>query len=57
MGWAIVDANAAEGRIEATDTTFWFGFKDAIVIHVAPADHGSRLDLRSVSRSEKAIWG
>jgi len=57
MGWIIVDANAAEGRIEATDTTFWFGFKDDIVIRVAPADHGSRVDIRSVSRVGKSDLG
>ena len=57
MGWVIVDANAAEGRIEATDTTFWFGFKDDIVIRVTPADHGSRVDIRSVSRVGKSDLG
>ena len=57
MGWIIVDANAAEGRIEATDTTFWFGFKDDIVIRVALADHRSRVDIRSVSRVGKSDLG
>ncbi len=57
MGWVIVDANAAEGRIEATDTTFWFGFKDDIVIRVTPADQGSRVDIRSVSRVGKSDLG
>ena len=38
------------GVIEATDTTFWFGFKDDVVIHVRPADGGSRVDVRSLSR-------
>ncbi len=57
MGWIIVDANAAEGRIEATDTTFWFGFKDDVVIRVAPADQGSRVDIRSVSRVGKSDLG
>ena len=57
MGWVIVDANAAEGRIEATDTTLWFGFKDDIVIRVTPSDHGSRVDIRSVSRVGKSDVG
>jgi uncharacterized protein (DUF1499 family) len=57
MGWKIVDANRAEGRIEATDTTFWFGFKDDIVIRVSPADHGSRVDIRSVSRVGRSDIG
>jgi uncharacterized protein (DUF1499 family) len=50
MGWDIVDANPSEGRIEATDTTFWFRFKDDIVIRIIPAGGSSRIDLRSVSR-------
>jgi uncharacterized protein (DUF1499 family) len=57
MGWVIVDANPAEGRIEATDTTFWFGFKDDIVIRVMPADHRSRVDIRSVSSVGKSDMG
>ncbi len=50
MGWLIVEANPAEGRIEATATTFWFGFKDDVVIRIVPVSIGSRLDVRSVSR-------
>lgn len=49
-GWMIVDANPAEGHIEATATTFWFGFKDDVVIRIVPVPDGSRLDMRSVSR-------
>lgn len=50
MGWKIIDADRAEGRIEAFDTTFWFGFKDDIVIRVKKNGQGSRVDVRSVSR-------
>jgi hypothetical protein len=50
FGWDLADADEAEGRIEATDTTFWFGFKDDIVVRVTPADGGSRVDVRSSSR-------
>jgi uncharacterized protein (DUF1499 family) len=50
MGWIIVDANKAEGRIEAVATTFWFGFKDDIVIRIEKTDSKSRVDIRSVSR-------
>jgi uncharacterized protein (DUF1499 family) len=50
MGWELVAADAAAGLIEATDTTFWFGFKDDVVIRVRPADGGSRVDVRSLSR-------
>ena len=50
MGWTIVDPSAGEGRIEATDTTFWFGFVDDVVIRVAAHGSGSRVDVRSLSR-------
>jgi uncharacterized protein (DUF1499 family) len=57
MGWEIVDANPAHGRIEATATTFWFGFKDDVVIRVTPTDTGSRLDVRSLSRVGRSDVG
>ena len=50
MGWDHVEADATAGLIEATDTTFWFGFKDDVVIRVRPTDGGSRVDVRSLSR-------
>jgi uncharacterized protein (DUF1499 family) len=50
MDWDLVKADATAGRIEATDTTFWFGFKDDVVIRVRPTDGGSRVDVRSLSR-------
>jgi uncharacterized protein (DUF1499 family) len=50
MEWTIVDANKAGGRIEAVATTFWFGFKDDIVIRIEQSGPGSRVDIRSVSR-------
>jgi uncharacterized protein (DUF1499 family) len=57
MGWEIVEANPAEGRIEATDTTFWFGFKDDIVVRVERVPQGSRIAVRSVSRVGKSDIG
>ena len=50
MGWQIVASDAARGRIEATATTFWFGFKDDVVVRVQAVDGASRVDIRSVSR-------
>jgi len=50
MGWQVEAQVPAEGRIEATDTTFWFGFKDDIVIRIYPAGGRSLVDIRSVSR-------
>jgi uncharacterized protein (DUF1499 family) len=50
MGWEIVASDPAQGRIEATATTFWFGFKDDIVVRLAAEETGSRVDVRSLSR-------
>jgi uncharacterized protein (DUF1499 family) len=57
MEWTIVDSNPADGRIEATDSTFWFGFKDDIVIRIRPSGQGSRIDVRSVSRVGRSDVG
>ncbi len=56
-GWEVVAADAATGRIEATDTTRWFGFKDDVVIRVSAAPGGSRIDIRSVSRVGRSDVG
>jgi len=50
LGLEIVNADAANGLIEATATTFWFGFKDDVAVRVRAADGGSVIDVRSVSR-------
>jgi len=50
LGWQIIDADKTTGRIEAVATTFWFGFKDDIVIRLRQKDSGSRVDIRSESR-------
>jgi uncharacterized protein (DUF1499 family) len=57
MGWKIVDANQAALRIEATDTSLLFGFKDDIVIRIGAAASGSRVDLRSLSRVGGSDFG
>ena len=44
-------------RIEATDTTPWFGFKDDVVVRLSPIPAGSRIDVRSVSRVGKSDVG
>jgi uncharacterized protein (DUF1499 family) len=50
MGLEVVDVNQAAGIVEATATTFWFGFKDDVVVRIRETQQGSKLDLRSVSR-------
>jgi uncharacterized protein (DUF1499 family) len=58
MGWEVVGRDAASGRIEAVDTTKWFGFKDDIAIRVSPAGEGaSRIDVRSKSRVGRSDLG
>lgn len=49
-GWHIVAADQPSGRIEATATTPWFGFKDDVVVRIMPSAGGSRIDVRSLSR-------
>lgn len=50
LGWRIDAAVPSEGRIEATATTFWFGFKDDVVIRLTAVPQGTRVDVRSASR-------
>lgn len=57
MGWEVVATDLAAGRVEATDTTPWFGFKDDIVVRITPAGAGSRVDVRSVSRVGRSDLG
>ena len=61
MGWDIVAVSPQDLRIEATDTSLMFGFKDDVVIRVAAlADvvtPSSRIDVRSLSRVGGSDFG
>lgn len=59
MGWDIVAVDPQAMRVEATATTLLFGFKDDIVIRVAPdaTGGGSRVDVRSASRVGRSDLG
>lgn len=57
LGWEIVASVPGEGRLEATDTTPWWGFKDDVVVRVTPSARGSRVDVRSVSRVGQSDLG
>jgi uncharacterized protein (DUF1499 family) len=50
MGWEVRASDTVSGRLEATATTTWFGFKDDVVVRIRPEGTGSRVDVRSVSR-------
>jgi uncharacterized protein (DUF1499 family) len=57
LGWETVGSDQAAGRIEATDTSAWFGFKDDVVVRVTPWGAGARVDVRSVSRLRRNDGG
>lgn len=50
LGWEVVAAVPAEGRFEATDRTFFFGFSDDVVVRLRAEGDGTRVDVRSKSR-------
>ena len=50
MGLQIVAVDKSAGLVEATATTFWFGFKDDMVVRVVGDGEGSKIELRSMSR-------
>jgi uncharacterized protein (DUF1499 family) len=57
-GWEVLAGDDAAHRIEATDTTRWFGFKDDVAIRIAAIPNGgSRVDVRSVSRVGRSDIG
>ena len=50
LGWELVAADKAAGRIEATATTFWFRFKDDVVVTIADSAGQTVVNARSLSR-------
>ncbi|MCY4276307.1 MAG: DUF1499 domain-containing protein [Gammaproteobacteria bacterium] len=50
MGMTVTRDDPAAGEIEAVATTFWFGFKDDLVVRLRAVEDGTRMDVRSVSR-------
>ncbi len=51
LGWSVAEANLEQGRIEATATSQWFGFKDDVVIRLTRDGADNTLfDMRSKSR-------
>jgi uncharacterized protein (DUF1499 family) len=57
LGWTIVATDPGAGRIEASQQSRWFRFTDDVVIRIAAAGSGSRVDLRSVSRMGRGDFG
>ncbi|MEE8042958.1 MAG: DUF1499 domain-containing protein [Pseudomonadales bacterium] len=50
LGWEIAREDQSTGLFEAVDTTFWFGFKDDVIIRVSERGDGTMVDVCSVSR-------
>ena len=50
QGWEIVTEDATARTLDATATTFWFGFKDDVAVRVRAEGAGSVIDVRSTSR-------
>ena len=57
MKWALATADEKEGRIEATATTFWFRFKEDVVIRIRDENGMTRVDARSLSRVDGGDGG
>lgn len=57
MGWEIMAADAGRGHMEAVATTFWFGFRDDVVVRIGARGAGTRIDVRSVSRVGRSDAG
>ncbi len=59
LGWQLVAAVNEQGtaRIEATDTTRWFGFKDDVVVRLQATPSAIRVDVRSKSRVGQSDLG
>ncbi len=58
MGLEIVEADPAQGRIEAVDRSLLFGFGDDIVVRIASGPDGnSVVDVRSKSRVGRSDFG
>ena len=58
LDWQVASFDLKSGRIEATDTSFWFGTVSDIVIRVRPAGaFGVLIDVRAKSRVGTADMG
>ena len=58
MGWTVHTQDIDSGLIEATATSFWYGFKDDIIIRIRAGEGGgSVLDMRSISRVGQSDLG
>ncbi len=57
FGWKQIDSDPATGRIEATESTAWFGFRDDVVIRISGDGAQTTVDVRSKSRVGRGDMG
>ena len=57
MGLEIINVDIEDGLLEAVDTSFWFGFKDDLIVRVQETSSGVRIDIRSKSRVGQSDLG
>ena len=57
MGLQLADADAAQGRIEANQTSLLYGFTDDMVVRIAMGADGTKVDVRSKSRVGRSDLG
>ena len=57
MGMQLVDADPAQGRIEANQASLLYGFTDDMVVRIAAGADGTKVDVRSKSRVGRSDLG
>ncbi len=57
MGMHLVDADPAQGRIEANQTSLLYGFTDDMIVRIAIGTDGTKVDVRSKSRVGRSDLG
>jgi len=58
MNLTITYSNLEEGYLEAVDSSFWYGFKDDIIIRIEKLISDEiKIDIRSASRTGKSDFG
>lgn len=57
MGMQLADADPAQGRIEANQTSLLYGFTDDLVVRIAAGADGTKVDVRSKSRVGRSDLG
>lgn len=57
MGMQLADADPAQGRIEANQTSLLYGFTDDMVVRIVAGADGTKVDVRSKSRVGRSDLG